>query len=68
MLSFIVHFSLSHPSFFVTCVTEGSSGNYEVDHASLASSYHSGIICGFALIASSLESAASLRKKVNHRL
>ncbi|KAH7683108.1 Endothelin-converting enzyme 1 protein [Dioscorea alata] len=42
----------------------GSSGNYEVDHTILASSYHSGIICGFALIASSLESASSLRKKV----
>ncbi|KAJ0988886.1 hypothetical protein J5N97_007242 [Dioscorea zingiberensis] len=42
----------------------GSSSSHKVDHTKLASSYHSGIICGFSLIASSLENAASLKKKV----
>ncbi|XP_068665189.1 uncharacterized protein [Aristolochia californica] len=37
----------------------------KVDHCFLASSYHSGIISGLVLIASNLESAASLGKRVS---
>lgn len=42
----------------------GSKSNLKVDHSCLASSYHSGIISGFALIAPTLENALSLQKKV----
>ncbi|XP_010929746.1 uncharacterized protein [Elaeis guineensis] len=43
---------------------DGSRSILKVDHSCLASSYHSGIVSGFALIASALEIAASSRKKV----
>ncbi|CAA6659906.1 unnamed protein product [Spirodela intermedia] len=42
----------------------GSRSNLKVDHGYLASSYHSGIISGFILVASALEDAASCGKLV----
>lgn len=43
---------------------DGSRSILKVDHSCLASSYHSGIISGFALITSALEIAASSEKKI----
>ncbi|XP_020526413.1 methyltransferase-like protein 13 isoform X2 [Amborella trichopoda] len=42
-----------------------SRNNLKVDHSYLASSYHSGIIAGFALISSALENMALARTMVN---
>lgn len=42
----------------------GPKSNVKVDHRCLASSYHSGIISGLSLIASKLESAVLLQRKV----
>ncbi|PKU76753.1 hypothetical protein MA16_Dca001359 [Dendrobium catenatum] len=36
----------------------------EIDHSSLASSYHSGIVSGFSLVASALQNAVSLQERV----
>lgn len=36
----------------------------EIDHNSLASSYHSGIIAGFSLVASALQNVVSLQERV----
>ncbi|XP_077250290.1 S-adenosyl-L-methionine-dependent methyltransferases superfamily protein isoform X2 [Tasmannia lanceolata] len=43
---------------------DGSRNNLKVDHSYLASSYHCGIVSGFALIATKLEMAASAGKTV----
>lgn len=45
-------------------LTDGFGSNLKVDHSCLASSYHSGIISGFALIASMVESAVSSQNQV----
>ncbi|ONK77227.1 uncharacterized protein A4U43_C02F4390 [Asparagus officinalis] len=42
----------------------GSKSSLKVDHRCLASTYHSGIVSGFSLIAPSLENAASSQKQV----
>lgn len=38
--------------------------SYKIDHSSIASSYHSGIISGFSLVASALQNAVSLQERV----
>lgn len=44
--------------------SDGSKGNMEIDHSSLASSYHSGIISGFSLVVRALQNAVSLQERV----
>ncbi|XP_073013391.1 uncharacterized protein [Typha latifolia] len=43
---------------------DGPKGDLKINHSSLASSYHSGIISGFALVASSLDIASLSGEKV----
>ncbi|KAG0456449.1 hypothetical protein HPP92_024237 [Vanilla planifolia] len=43
----------------------GYQNSIKIDHGSLASSYHSGIISGFSLVATALGNAVSLQGKVN---
>lgn len=41
-----------------------SKSDFRIDHTRLASSYHTGILSGFSLIASSLETAVEAGEKV----
>ncbi|XP_020571393.1 methyltransferase-like protein 13 isoform X2 [Phalaenopsis equestris] len=44
--------------------SDGAKCNMEIDHSSLASSYHSGIISGFSLVSSELQNAVLLQERV----
>lgn len=48
-----------------TPVALESGNNMKIDHSFLASSYHSGIVAGFMLIASNLENVASSGRTLN---
>ncbi|KAL0920954.1 hypothetical protein M5K25_007974 [Dendrobium thyrsiflorum] len=44
--------------------SDGSKDNMEIDHSSLASSYHSGIVSGLSLVACALQNAVSFQERV----
>lgn len=57
-----LYLTLDYIFFFVAKID--SKSDFRIDHTRLASSYHTGILSGFSLIASSLKTAVEAGEKV----